>query len=388
MLTRSKLAVLAAFGVLTLGVPAPVALGQAAAENAPGRFRADMTLPSAERRMKETATRIADHVYMIRAPLGFGPVPLANEILIEQADGLVLVDAGKTRGAGLRIVTLIRGISTKPVKAVILTHWHPDHVLGLGPILEAWPKAAIVANEATRDAICGDESYRGTPRVKDSTRSRDSSRAAVLRRYAEEYGPRLRDPALSPEERAGWAEVVGVLNLRIADERGTYLVPPNVTFRDDYRIDDRMAPVRAISVGPAHTDGDVIVWMPRQRIVAAGDIVVAPIPYGGDHIVEWPATLATLRRLSPRLVVPGHGPLETMEYVNRVIDAFMELQFKSQPLIAGPALNDDEVLARIDLRDARQRFAGRDPWLSYWFDQYFAPSAIIAYRQLRKLESQ
>jgi glyoxylase-like metal-dependent hydrolase (beta-lactamase superfamily II) len=347
-----------------------------------------MSLASAEKAMKEQSGQIADHVYLIRAPLGYGPVPLANEVLIEQSDGLVLVDAGKTRGAGARIVALIRQVSRKPVKAVILTHWHQDHVLGLGPIVEAWPKAAIIANTVTRDALLNEDSYRTTPRNRDSTRTHDSTRAAALRRYAVEYGPHLHDATLSPEERRGWADVVGVLNLRIADEKGTYLVLPTVAFTDRYRIDDVQAPVEAITLGPSHTNGDVAVWMPKQRVAAAGDVVVAPIPYTGSHVVEWPATLANLEQLRPRLIVPGHGPLQTdLAYVDRMIAGLTELQIKVQPLVAAPPIEEDSVPSRIDLSNTRRQFAGTDRWLAYWFDQYFAPNAGVAYTQLRTLRA-
>jgi glyoxylase-like metal-dependent hydrolase (beta-lactamase superfamily II) len=349
-------------------------------------LNAAMSLPSAEHAMKESARRIADHIYMFHPSLPYGPAPFPNEVLIEQTDGLVLVDAGKTRGAGQRIVALIRQISAKPLKAVIITHWHQDHVLGLGPIVEAWPNVAVITNEATDHAIRTDESYRTTPHSRDSTAARDSARAKALRQYATEYLPHLHDPSLSPEERRGWADVVGVLNQRIADERGTYLVLPTVVFKDRYRLDDAKAPIEAISIGPAHTDGDVVAWMPTQRAVAAGDIIVSPIPYTGSHVVEWPASLAKLKSLKPKLIVPGHGDLETdTSYADLMIGALTEMAFTVQPLVAGPLLSEDSVMKHVDLSQARSRFAGQNHWLGYWFDQYFAPNAATAYTQLRKL---
>jgi hypothetical protein len=68
----------------------------------------------------------------------------------------------------------------------------------------------------------------------------------------------LTDPKLSDEERPGWADVVGVLQLRIADEKGTSLVIPNTVFKDSHLLDDPDAPVEAISIGSSHTHGDVV----------------------------------------------------------------------------------------------------------------------------------
>lgn len=351
-------------------------------------YTAYMSLSSAERDMKEEIRRVAPHVYMIHAPMAFGPAPLANQMLVEQRDGLVLIDAGKTRGAGERIVRLIRSVSAKPVKAVIVTHWHPDHVMGLGPVMEAWPSAIVISSALTRDHLLTDESYRNVPRVAGQTRARDSSRAQALRQYANEYGPYLHDPSLSEAERRGWANVVGVLDLRIADERGSYLVVPGVVFTHRYVIDDPDAPVEALAIGPSHTDGDIVAWTPKQRVVGAGDMVVAPIPYGGTNVLAWPQSLGRLEALGPRVIVPGHGEAEyDTRYVDRMIDALNAMNAGARRLAADSALSDEQVASRIDLSVERKRFAGDDRWLAYWFDQYFAPNAVQAYHELTGTEA-
>jgi glyoxylase-like metal-dependent hydrolase (beta-lactamase superfamily II) len=305
-------------------------------------------------------------------------------MVIEQSDGLVLVDAGKTRGAGERIVRLIRQISDKPVKAVIITHWHPDHVLGLGPIIEAWPHAAVIASRATLESLRTEESYRGVPRALAGTGERDRARAAALRGYAEQFGPQLRDRGLSAAERRGWADLIGVLDQRIADERGTYLVLPTVTFDDEYRIDDPIAPVEARFLGGAHTAGDIAVWAPRQRVIATGDIVVSPIPYAGTDVLDWPATLRAIERLAPRVVVPGHGPvLHGTAFVRRMATALTAFNAAAAQLIDGPPLTDEQISARVDSSAQERAFAGNDPWLRYWFRQYFGSDVAEAYRELR-----
>ena len=346
-------------------------------------YLAAMSLPAAEQRMIEHKVAVAPYIHMLTAPATSGPAPLANEVVIEQSDGLVLVDAGKTRGAGKRIVALIRSISPKPVKAVIITHWHQDHVMGLGPIVEAWPNARIIASVRTRDHILNDDSYRGVPCALADSAERDRSRAAALTGYARQFAASLHDPALSAEERSGWAETLGVLALRIADEKGTYLVPPGVTFDSRFAIDDPVAPVEARFIGPGHTDGDIIVWMPKQKVIAAGDMVVAPIPYGSTDVLAWPETLGRLRDLGPDIVIPGHGPVERgTDYVERLIALLVRIRGEAQRLAAQPKLSDDQVQAKADLSAQKTLFAGVDKWRGYWFDQYVVPDVAQAYRQL------
>ena len=306
-------------------------------------------------------------------------------MLIEQSDGLVLVDGGKTRGAGERIVALIRSISSKPLKAVIITHWHQDHVMGLGPILAAWPQAKVISSVVTRDHIVNEDSYRGSPLAAGKTAERDIRRRRALTQYAIDYGAKIHDATLTPEERQGWANVVGVLHLRIADDSGSWLVLPTTTFDREYRIDDPIAPVVAKSIGRAHTDGDIVVWLPKQRVVAAGDIIVNPIPYGGTNVLEWAGALRALEALQPRAIVPGHGDVERdLKYVDRMISALNVMTARARRLAEGPALEDSVVQARVDLARERREFAGKDPWLGYWFDQYFAPNVVVAYHEVRK----
>lgn len=93
--------------------------------------------------------RVAPGVWLLAQPR-FQVQPTGNVTVIEQADGLVLVDAGGSPGAGRRIVAAIRGLSRKPVKAIVITHWHGDHPQGLSELLKAWPEARTIATRATQ----------------------------------------------------------------------------------------------------------------------------------------------------------------------------------------------------------------------------------------------
>ena len=343
----------------------------------------DTNLPESVARFFERPLKVAPHIWALNAPLSSGPAPLANEMVVEQRDGLVLVDAGKTRGAGKRIVALLRAISSKPLKAVIITHWHQDHVLGLGPIVEAWPDVSIITNAATANSIRHDPSYAGAPTQLSQTAARDAARAAALSQYAKDFAAQVHDPKLTPGEHKGYVDLVGVLDQRIADERGTYLVYPTVTFTKRFRIDDPQVPVEAIEAGNGHTDGDLVVWAPRQRVLATGDLVVAPVPYGGSNILEWPATLDRLIALRPVAIVPGHGDiLRSTAYLRTMRTAIARIAAKARALPRSPVLSDDEVAARADISAERRMLTHGDAWLGDMFDLSPAADIVQAYHQL------
>lgn len=339
--------------------------------------------PAYVQRMFEHVVKVAAHIWALNAPASARLAPLANEMLVEQRDGLVLIDSGKTRGAGKRIVALIRSVSSKPLKAVILTHWHQDHVLGLGPVVEAWPGVQIVATASTAERIAHDPSYKDTPISRDATAERDAARATAMKQYAAQFLPKVRDRTLTPAQHQGWAEMVGVLDQRALDEKGTYLVHPTRTFTGSFRIDDPEAPVEAIEVGQGHTVSDSVVWAPKQRVLAAGDLVVYPIPYGGSHLLEWPAALDRMIALRPRTVVPGHGDvLNGTAYLRTVRELFAGIDAKASALPRSPLLSDEQVAARVDLAPERRTLTHGDSWLNDMFDQSVAGDPAEAYHEL------
>ena len=104
---------------------------------APAAASAQQIHPHSLSSYLETIEPVAPHVWVIRQAEPFHLQPIGNVTLIEQADGLVLIDAGGSPGSGRRIVQLVKSVSAKPVKAVAITHWHGDHALGLPAIRDA-----------------------------------------------------------------------------------------------------------------------------------------------------------------------------------------------------------------------------------------------------------
>jgi glyoxylase-like metal-dependent hydrolase (beta-lactamase superfamily II) len=162
------------------------------------------------------------------------------------------------------VIRRIRELTDKPIKYVVLTHYHAVRVLGAS----AYKAEHIIASEATRELI------------------RERGRQDM----ASEIG---RFPRLF---------------------RGAETIPgltwPTLTFRDEMTLRMGRLEVRIIHAGAGHTKGDTIVWVPSQRVLFSGDLVEyeAGVYTGDAHFEEWPQTLEKLRKLKPRALVPGRGP--------------------------------------------------------------------------------
>ena len=113
------------------------------------------------------------------------------------------------------------------------------------------------------------------------------------------------------------------------------LVPPTRTFSGELSLDVGGREVRLIEVGPAHTPGDLIVWVPDAKIALAADILfigVTPIMWAGP-VERWTAALERLLALGAERFVPGHGPVCGPDEVRRLIDYWSWLERSARPLL-------------------------------------------------------
>ena len=247
---------------------------------------------------------IVPHVTLLHLPAPFFFDPTGNVEVIEQSDGLILVDSGGYFGAGQRVVEMVKAISPKPVKALVLTHYHSDHSFGASAVLAAWPKAQFIASKGTYQAMA-DGRPPGAPRApsKEFEKARIEKMHAQYDRLASQAGSMT-----TPEEREGLARELASYRIRYADFPGTYTILPRRLFKHRLDFPDSNVPVELLFLGRANTPGDTLAWLPAQRILITGDIVVTPVPYMFDvYPAEMLKVFGRMRALDFQTMIPGHG---------------------------------------------------------------------------------
>ena len=134
--------------------------------------------------------------------------------------------------------------------------------------------------------------------------------------------------------------------------------------------------------------GDLIGWLPKQRIVATDDLVVSPIPYGFDsYAASWQSDLDKLLALHARIIIPGHGlPMRSDSYLKHLRDMLSDL--RARMAMIGPRENLEQ--ATKDLAPAfaqyQKRHARDDPWRQRWFVQLWQDPIISSlWRESRSL---
>jgi glyoxylase-like metal-dependent hydrolase (beta-lactamase superfamily II) len=308
--------------------------------------------------------------------------PRGNVGVVEQRLGVVLIDSGGSPAAAEEVIAFVRSRTSKPVTWIVLTHWHGDHVLGVARLLQEWPKARVIATKQTREMLEDPASDRFMPGDDASANAKFHENVAggveFLKRQSE-------DAKLPGAVRAGYAQASREFAQFGREMRTARRVAPNFPFPHLILLPDEEAPVDLRFFGRANTAGDAIAWLPRQRVVFTGDVVVAPIPYGfNTYPTEWVATLEQILALDFAVLAPGHGSaMRDTQYVDRLIRMLKDVCTQVD-LLSHLKIDATEATERVNQDDARKSLVGDDAWLELWFKNYWhTPIVSSALREAR-----
>jgi len=190
---------------------------------------------------------------------------ISNAGFVVTPAGVVVIDALGSPALALRLLAEIRKVTPKPVTHVILTHYHADHIYGLQVFKDAG--ATVIAHRGAREYLASD--------------------TAQLRLQA------------SRTELAPWI-----------DDK-TRLVTPDEWIDGPRELAVGGTTLRILPVGPSHTAEDLVVWLPREKVLFAGDLVFrGRIPFVGQaNSRHWIVALDQILALDADVLVPGHGGL-------------------------------------------------------------------------------
>lgn len=187
-----------------------------------------------------------------------------NTGVIVGDDAVMVIDTQATPVMAQDVIRRIREVTDKPIKYVVLSHYHAVRVLGAS----AYEPQHVIASRDTYDLIV----ERG-----------EADKASEIGRF-----PRLFQAVESVPAGLTW---------------------PTITFSGRMSIWLGKLEVQLIQLGRGHTKGDTVAWLPEQKILFSGDLVeFDATPYAGDaYFKDWPQTLDNIAALQPRALVPGRG---------------------------------------------------------------------------------
>jgi cyclase len=219
-----------------------------------------------------------------------------NAAIVELDDGLLVVDTHSKPSASRALIEQIKTVSPKPVKFVVNTHFHWDHYQGNTSYPAAWPTGIeVISSEATRESI----EHRGIPRMKNAL--------VEVPKEIERLKADL-EKAQGPEQRASIGNDLHQAEAYLAELKTMQAVLPTITFDRSLIIHRPSRTVQLLWLGRAHTDGDIWIYLPKEKLIASGDALHTWTPYMGDgYPYDWIKTLEAAETLDLDYVIPGHG---------------------------------------------------------------------------------
>jgi glyoxylase-like metal-dependent hydrolase (beta-lactamase superfamily II) len=318
---------------------------------APAYARADSSAVK-----ERTVTKISDGIYVIRhkdAPNGF---PQGNTTVIIGARDVLVVDSCYLPSSAREDIAQIRQWTDRPVRYLLNTHWHADHTRGNEVYAEAFPSISIISQIATRELIKG--FYADHPENAAMLVQKD---VAVYKRYLE-AGKTDDGTVLNEDDKKQLKDIVGGADAVPAEFTG--LVPrlPDVTFEREIDLDLGNREVQIKFLGRGNTAGDAIAFLPKERILVAGDLVVHPGPYMGSGFpTEWSKTLEKMIEMNPQIIVPGHGEiLHDTTYLSQLDELAKTVteQVREQYYRLTNRATLEDVKKAIDMDALKKRFGG------------------------------
>ena len=280
---------------------------------------------------------MADGVY---AAIGRAGVA-SNGAFIVTDDEVVVVDTHLRPSWAKDLIAEIKKVTDKPVRFVINTHWHNDHTQGNQAYVDVFGRnVEYLAQHTAREDIIN----KAIPSIQDSLKAIPQQIENWQKALAE--GKDAQGNALTDQSR-------GQLQARIESQKSyldelkqLQITLPTITFERSLILHRRGRTIHVYYLGKGHTRGDVVVYLPKEKVIITGDLLTSGIPFMRDaYPVEWVGTLEAVERLDWDSASPGHGGVQKGKDQIHYLIAYMK------DLVAGVK---DAVAKGMSLEDAQK----------------------------------
>ena len=227
-----------------------------------------------------------------------------NAAVIVYDEGVLVVDTHSRPSSARGLIEQIKTVTDKPVRYAVNTHFHWDHAQGNHAYPVAFPRqVAIVSSEATRQNL----ETMGLERVKAQLEEAPNTIAA------------LRKTLLAEKDAAARARTLDEIRQQEdyrTELKGLELTLPDLTFDKSLILHRSGRDIVLLFLGRGHTSGDVVVYLPKEKIVATGDLLHGWMPFMADgYPPEWVATLDQVGKLDFDQIVGGHGGVKPRSHL-------------------------------------------------------------------------
>ncbi len=294
-------------------------------------------------------------------------------------DGVVVFDGGGSALMAERIIAKIRSLTDKPVTHVVVSHWHGDHNFGIFRYLEEFRNVQVIAHRFTQEVFSGSR----IRYIDDYPTQMPEFKGLIEKGLAE--GKMLNGEPIPDFMRERYETILEDADVIHKDFNRVKVTNATITFEDKLAIRSGGRRIELLYLGDGNTAGDIVMWLPKEKIVATGDIVVHPIPYAFNMPpAKWAATLGRINDLEFAILVPGHGDIQhDNRYVNLLIETAKDV-VRQRDQLAADGVDEEKAVSQIDFTAFETRYTGGSDYLALYYDAWFKkPFAAAALKELK-----
>ncbi len=288
---------------------------------------------------------------------------VSNSGVIVLDSGVLVFDTHFTPEAGASLLEKVRAVTPHPVRYIVNSHFHPDHTHGNQAFTSA--RQIIGSTNARRDMLQKD-----LPDMNQAQTIAQGRIEQLSKELAQEPDPKKQESLRSQlNSLQGFMRRMSALRI----------VAPVMTFDDTLNILDAGREIDLLYLGIAHTEGDVILYIPQEKIVFMGDVFFnAAIPNVTDgSVLEWMKTLREALKLDAKTFVPGHGRVGTRGDVEEFLSYFEDLK-----ALVEPAVTRGDSFEQV-VNDVRVP----SKYASYSFQNFFPSNLQKMYAELKAAQT-
>ena len=289
---------------------------------------------------------VAEGVYHA---IGTGALAVVgNSSIIVNDNDAIVVDDHVSPAAAWVLLEEVKTLTNKPITTVINTHFHFDHAHG-NQIFD--PTVQIIGHEFTRRMLLGNPT--GMPLYQNYFTAMPGQIETLRKRIAEE-----KDPAA----KAKLQTQLGVTENNYASQKELKPTPPNVTLSTQMTLFRGSREIQIRYLGRGHTAGDVVVLLPKERIVMTGDFLTSGLSNMSDsYPEEWAASLDALKKLDFDTVLPGHGEAFTDKAKIDYFQAYLRDVWTETSRLKKQGVPAEQAAKQVDMTKHKDHFPIQGP---------------------------
>lgn len=312
-----------------------------------------ISTPTSAQSQSFNIVKVADGVY---AGIGQKGV-FGNGAFIVTQDFVVVVDTQLRPTWARDMIAEIKKVTDKPVRYVINTHWHSDHTLGNQAYVAAYgPSVEFIGQSNTREDLIA----KGVPNLQVQLNQAVPDNIARLQKQLAD-GKDARGNALTSDARTALEFQLSLQQAYLAELPQIHIVPSTITYENEMSIYAPDKEIRLYHFSYAHTRGDTVVYLPKEKVVITGDLLTNGIPNTkNSYPVEWITTLEGIDKLDWTTAIPGHGDVQQGKTQLETLLSYWKDVVADVRAAVAKGMTLDQAKQSIDLTKYRASFPNFD----------------------------